>query len=138
MIIDAKEMIIGRIATKIAKAALNGEKVDVINCEEAVMTGNKAEILARYKQRRNLGTHSTGPFYHREPDRFVRRIIRGMLPYKSPRGSEAYKKIMCHIGVPEEFEGKEAVRFEEAHLSKLPTNKYVIVKDICKFMGAKI
>ena len=138
MIIDANELILGRIATKAAKAALLGEKVDIVNCANAVITGNKAQILAKYKQSRNRGTHSTGPFIPRMPDRFVKRAIRGMLPYKQPKGRDAYKRIICHAGVPEEFQGQKMESFKEAHIAKLPSNKFVAVKVICKFMGAKI
>jgi len=138
MIIDAKDMIVGRIATKAAKAALLGEKIDIVNCESAVITGNKYEILARYKQKRKRGTHSTGPFIHRLPDRFVRRIIRGMLPYKQEKGKNAFKRIMCHIGIPDEFKDQKMESFADANVSKLPSKKYVCVKVICKFMGAKI
>ena len=138
MIIDANEMILGRIATKAAKAALLGEKVDIVNCENCVITGNKAQVLARYKQRRNLGTHSTGPFYPRMPDRFVKRALRGMLPYKQPKGRDAFKRIICHIGIPDEFKDKKMESFKDAHISKLPSNKFVPVKVICKFIGAKI
>lgn len=138
MIIDANDMIVGRIATIAAKSALMGQKVDIVNCEMAVMTGNKDDILARYKAKRVRGTHSTGPFIHRNPDRFVRRIIRGMLPYKQERGKTAFMKIMCHIGVPADLEKETKTKIDSAHISKLPTEKYVYVKDICKFMGAKI
>ncbi len=138
MIIDANEMILGRIATKAAKAALLGEKVDIVNCEKSVITGNKAQILARYKQRRDRGTHSTGPFFPRMPDRFVKRVVRGMLPYKQSKGRDALKRVTCHIGVPEEFNDQKMESFKEAHISKLPSNKFVFVKVICKFIGAKI
>lgn len=140
MIIDAKDMIVGRIATKAAKAALLGNKVDIVNCEDAVITGNKYEILASYKQKRERGTHSTGPFIHRMPDRLVKRIIRGMLPYKQEKGKNAFKRIMCHIGVPDAFK-EQNIKFEsfdDANISKLPSNKYLRIKNICKFMGAKI
>lgn len=138
MIIDANDMIVGRIATKAAKSALLGEKVEIINCENAVITGNKDETLNRYKKKRAMGTHSTGPFIHRMPDRFVKRIIRGMLPYKQQKGREAFKRIRCHIGIPDEFKEKEAVRYKELSIAKLPTNNYIRIKTICRFMGAKI
>ena len=106
----------------------------VINCEKAIVSGTKQEVLARFKQKYARGTPSTGPFIHRHPDRLVRRTIRGMLPYKIPRGAAAYKNIMCYVGEPENFAGKEMVKVE-ATKEKLPNTKYVTVLDISKNLG---
>lgn len=137
IIIDADKMILGRISTKIAKLALLGETVRVINCEKAVISGNRKSILANYKVRNERGIHTKGPFLPRMPDRFVRRVIRGMLPYKISRGAEAYKRILCFSGIPEEFAKEKIIKFEEYNSSKLPFLKSVSVKEICKFLGAK-
>ena len=102
------------------------------------MTGNRDEILARYKQKRDRGTHSTGPFIHRMPDAIVKRIVRGMLPYKQEKGKNAFKRIKCHISIPDEFKDQKMESFKDAHTSKLPTDKFIKIKDISKFMGAKI
>lgn len=138
MIIDAKNLIVGRIATVAAKKALLGEEVTVVNCQDAIMTGKKEAIFARYMLRRNRGLHTKGPFYHRQADRFVRRIIRGMLPYKQEKGKEAFKRIMCYVGVPAVFEGKEIVSITEADISHVPSLKYVTVKEICQHLGGKL
>ncbi len=138
MIIDATDLIMGRIATKAAKSALMGEKVDIVNCESAVISGGKENILAKYKRFRDMGNPKFGPYMPRMPDRFLRRAIKRMLPYKQPKGKEAFKRIMCYIGVPDEFKDKKLDTVKEANMSKLPNVKYVTLKDVCKFMGAKI
>ena len=51
MIIDAKDAILGRLSSYIAKQILLGNKVDVINCEEAVISGRKHSILEEYIRR---------------------------------------------------------------------------------------
>ncbi|MEA3430038.1 MAG: 50S ribosomal protein L13 [Nanoarchaeota archaeon] len=137
MIIDATDLIVGRLATKAAKAALLGEKVDVINCESAILSGTRQSVLAKYRRKRELGIPLKGPYFPRLPDRFVRRIIRGMLPYKRARGSEAFKRVMCHVGVPVQFRDKKTETFKDANVGKLPTLKYVKVLEICKYLGAK-
>lgn len=131
MIIDTKDMIVGRIATVAAKKALLGEKVDIVNCKNAIMTGKKKFLLNEFKRRRDMGTYK-GPFLPRLPDRFVRRIIRGMLPYKQDKGKNAYKRIMCHVGMPKEFEGKEICKIENADISKVKNQNYLTVGEICK------
>ena len=45
MIIDASNLILGRLATFVAKQALLGEQVFIANCEKSVISGDKANIL---------------------------------------------------------------------------------------------
>ncbi len=138
MIIDATNTILGRLATVAAKQALLGEDVVIINAEKAIVSGKKDEVLARFRQKYARGTPSTGPFVHRGADRLVRRTIRGMLPYKIPRGEAAYKRVMCYAGVPEQFKDQEAQVLEKASADKLPNTKYVTVEQISKNLGGKI
>lgn len=138
MIIDANNMIVGRMASFAAKKALLGEKVDIINCEKAIITGNRDDVLHKYWYRaRDMGGPRKGPFIIRLPDRFVRRIVKGMLPMNKPRGREALKKVKGYIGVPEEFKDKPTVKVPGADVSKLNMLKRVNVGDICKHMGGK-
>ena len=136
-IINAENLILGRMAAFVAKKAILGETVEVINCEKAVMTGNKKEIFARYKTKREIGQVYHGPYILRNPDRFVKRAIRGMLPYKQPKGKAAFERITCHKGVPEELKDKESQTIEKADIAKTASFKYITVADICKSMGAK-
>jgi large subunit ribosomal protein L13 len=138
MIIDATNMIIGRIATVAAKKALLGENIDIVNCEKAVITGKKAFLVADTKRRVDMGIHSKGPFFSRMPDKFVKRIIRGMLPYKQEKGRNAYKRIMCYIGVPHELTNQKFEQIQEANVSKTMDLDYLTVGEICKKLGAKI
>ena len=112
MIIDADNLILGRMATFVAKKALLGEKIDIINCEKAVMTGNKKTILSKFRWKREIGRPTKGPFIHRRADMIVRRSLRGMLPYKQEKGKTAFERIMCHVGVPEECKDKETQKIE--------------------------
>ncbi len=137
MLIDAKNMIVGRLGTIVAKKALLGEKIDIINAESAVISGKKSEILAKLKQKVDRGNWSKGPHYIRSPDRLLKRMIRNMMPYKKPRGLSAYKKIMCWQGVPEKFKEQKAVVLKEADASKLSIN-CVTVKEISKFLGGNV
>src|SRR4030043_261685 len=106
MIVDAEDQILGRLANFAAKKALLGESIDIINCEKAVITGDRHYIIRKYNIRRARGQPTKGPFFSRRPDLFVRRAVRGMLPYKKERGKIAYLRIKCHIGAPEKLTGK--------------------------------
>ncbi len=138
MIIDATDLIVGRIGSFVAKKALLGEKIDIVNCEKAAISGSKEDILAKFSQKRNRKTIRKGPFISRMPDRFVRRIIRGMLPYKKEKGEKAFDRIMCYMGVPRDFEGKKFETLDSANVSKRQTVKFMSVSEICKSLGAKL
>lgn len=130
-VIDAQDARLGRMATHAAKAALEGKTVVIVNCEEAVITGTKQDIMSSYIQKREMGRPTKGPFWPRNPDRFVRRIVRGMLPYKTPRGRDAYERVMCYSGVPAEFAGK-GVQLENGQAMKR-----MKVKDLCNLLGGR-
>lgn len=127
-------MVVGRIGTKISKSLLYGEEVVLINCEKAVFTGSKSNVLAKYKTNRERGVPLKGPYFPRRPDMFVRRVLRGMLPYKTLRGKEAFKRLKCYIGSPEEFKDKELTSFDEFHKDQKLT-RTVSVLEICRHLG---
>lgn len=135
-IIDATDLIVGRMATNVAKRALLGEKIIIVNCEKAVMSGRKKEIQERYQNKNSMGTPK-GPFLLKSPDKIVRRIIRGMIPYRKERGEKAFKNIKCYKGAPKEFEGKKLETIKQASVEKLPNMKYITIGQISKIFGVK-
>jgi len=137
MIFDATNMILGRLATQVAKSALEGNDVVVINAEKAILSGDPKGIYDRHAWLKRKVTHRhTGPYYSTRPDLFVKRTVRGMLPYKKARGSEALRRVMVYLGTPDEYKDKEMVRAEK-DLSKLGTLKFTSVGEICSRMGWK-
>ena len=47
-IIDGQETILGRLASNVAKMALQGEEVAVVNCEKVIITGTRKNIEAEF------------------------------------------------------------------------------------------
>lgn len=137
MIIDAENLILGRLGTYAAKKALMGEKIDIVNCEKAVIVGKREDILKKYKARRDRRTPFKGPYFPKMPDRFVRRSIRGMLPWGKSRGRAAFKSIMCWIGVPEQFKKEKIEKLEKISVLNTRNIKFLEVGEICKWMGGK-
>ncbi len=135
-IIDASGMVLGRMATKAAKLTLQGEQVAVINCEKAVLSGDPKKVLEKFRERRKRGGPFHGPFYPKQPERIVRRAIRGMLPYHQERGRLAYKRVRCYFGAPGELEG-ETVEIQGASQDKLMKVKTVTLGRISDLIGAK-
>lgn len=137
IVVDAKDMILGRMATKIAKMALLGEEIVVVNCEKAYISGSPVDVKKKYDQRRARGVPLKGPYVSRSPDRIVRRAIRGMLPHRQEKGREAYERVMTYIGVPAKYKDVKAVSFSDVAISKLPTLKMVSVKEVSRHIGSK-
>jgi large subunit ribosomal protein L13 len=138
MIVDATNLIAGRLGSLVAKKALLGEKIDIVNAEKAVISGKKQEVFEIYKRKVSMGTWAKGPHYIRSPERLLKRIIRDMLPYKKARGIAAYKNVMCWEGIPDQFKGKELVSFKEADVSRLSIANYISIRDISKHIGGRV
>jgi len=141
--IDASDHVLGRLASKVAKLALLGYEVHVVNAEKTVITGKKDFVLSYWKHKiLERGDWYKGPFYPKRPDRIVKRVVRGMLP-KNWRGRIALKRVKAYIGVPDELKDKNFEKFEDALIhEKLKRAKrkiwYVYLKDIAEYVGAKI
>lgn len=133
-IIDADGLILGRLSTHVAKRLLKDEEVAVVNSEKALITGKKDSIKRNYTQKREVGTYRKGPFFHRMPDKIVKRTIRGMLPYQTPHGRSAFKRLKCYIGIPKEFEGK---KFEVVEKVKNKSVRCMTIEELSKFLGAQ-
>lgn len=121
-IVDASNLILGRMASYVAKRALDGRRVVILNAERAVISGTKARVVARAKQKlktRTLGSLEKSPTHPRKPDTYVRRVIRGMLPWKKTSGKQAFRRVRVYVGTPSEFQDKPIARIAGADASKL-------------------
>ncbi len=137
-IYNGEGMVLGRLAGYVAKDALLGEEVAVVNCDKVMVSGKKIVVLAEKKKRWNRrGYPLKSQKRPRLSDRFVRRAIRGMLPWRINRGREAYRKVLCYIGVPRELQGQQMIEIKTASAAKLPTLHYITVQEICQGLGGK-
>ena len=138
MIVNAKGLILGRLASKISEKLLNGEKVDVVNAEEVLITGTKKFILSRYKKKIDASVKSNphyGPKHPKRPDALFKKAVTGMLPKKTKRGKDAAKRLKVYIGETKEFNKEEFVVIKEA-VSQTNENT-VPLGEISKLLGAK-
>ena len=134
LVVDARDCILGRVASQVAERALNGERVAIVNAERAVVTGRKEAVLETFSDRRDLGS-DRGPYYPKRPDRIVKRSIRGMLPYKTTRGQEAFERVRVYIGSPFE-ESADATVLDGTSLDRLSNIKFVQLDEISEHLGA--
>lgn len=135
-VIDATNLILGRLASHVAKLALMGEEVVIINCEKAIVSGDRLSLFKHYLHKRQRGSVTKGPYFPKQPDRLVRRTIRGMLPRETARGREAFKRVMCYLGVPIQLADQRIESVSGAEASKLSTAKYITVKQLSDRLGA--
>jgi len=137
IVLDAKNQILGRLASFAAKHAINGDMVIVLNAEKAVISGRRSNIVEEAKRRlrtRTLGTQTNAPVHQRRPDLYMRRVVRGMLPWKKAKGRAAFHRVRVFVGVPEEFSGKTSIKVPGADASKL-ISPYVTLEDLATEIG---
>mgnify|MGYP001626436071 CR=1 FL=1 len=124
-VIDCDSKILGRIASKVAKLLLNGNNVVLVNAEKAVISGHESDIIEKYKHRieiKDKANPEHSPYVSRRPDLFVKRVVRGMLPYKKAKGISAYKRLKVFIGIPDAY---KSAKFYDAGIK---TKKEVVEK----------
>ncbi|MCJ7718475.1 50S ribosomal protein L13 [Candidatus Bathyarchaeota archaeon] len=133
-IIDADGLILGRMATSVAKRILNGEEIVIINAEKAILSGKKRSKLKDAIEFLSVGQHQRGPFHYRRPDKIVRKSVRGMLPFKQPKGKQAYKRLKVYMGVPTNLKDQKMETLPNAQAKKL-TCPYFTVGEFSKEIG---
>ena len=138
VVVDARDCILGRVASEVAQKALAGETVAVVNAERAVITGNEEATMETYHTRANLGSDS-GPYYPKRPDRIFKRAIRGMLPYKTEEGQEALSNVRVYVGNPyERDDDVESVVLDDTSLDRLSNIKFTTLGKISESLGANV
>lgn len=122
IVIDAKNAVVGRVASHAAKQALLGKKVAIVNCNDALISGRRGMVIEHYSHMRSRGKGAQkGPIVPRVAERLMKRTIRGMLAYTQKRGEEALDRVRCYNEVPKEFEAAKKISL--AKEMKIKTTK---------------
>jgi len=147
LVFDAEGCVMGRLAAFVAKQTLCGKKVIIFNAEKALVSGKPEAIREDVKDKFDAKSKANplrwGPHRSRSADRFVRRVVRGMLPWHKAKGKAAYKKVMVYIGKPQrEIMKREHIDISKAQLAdtkgfKAQFNYYTTVADICGYLGGR-
>ena len=135
--IDATNQIAGRLSSKIAKLVLSGKKVVVVNAENALISGSRTSVINQWKERLELSSRVNpiyGPIHPRRPDNILRRMVRGMVPRKKPKGATAMKRLRIYVGVPSGVDPSKITKFEDATATR-PIPVYVTMGDLSKSLG---
>ena len=135
VVVDARDCILGRVASNVAEMALDGRRVAVVNAEDAVVTGGEEDVVGTFRKRTELGSDK-GPAYPTRPDGILKRSVRGMVPYKRERGREAFENVRVYVGDP--FEDRDAEVLEETSLDRLSNIRFVHLGEVSEQIGANV
>ncbi len=112
VVIDAREMVLGRLSTQVASLLRgkhkpnftphvdNGDNVIIVNADSVKLTGRKAELKKYF---RYTGWPGGGRFQTYDslrasrPELIVERAVKGMLP-KNRLGRKMFKKLHVYAG----------------------------------------
>jgi large subunit ribosomal protein L13 len=133
-----QDNVAGRLASKVAKAIINGERVTVINSQDLVMVGNKKSILEKFTTRVDGAVKSNphyGPKYDRIPSKIFRRMVRNMLPTKKRAKERIIKQLRVFNTTAKGIDSKEAIIFEEIKFNH--RNNYIKLKDVALLLGGR-
>ena len=134
LVVDARDCILGRVASQVAQKAMDGQRVAVVNAEDAVITGSEDDVISKFRKRVDLGSDS-GPYYPKRPDMIFKRSIRGMVPYKKDRGREAFENVRVYVGNP--FD-EDAEVLDDTSLDRLSNIRFVQLGEVSEQLGANV
>ncbi len=134
VVVDARDCILGRVASEVATRAIAGDRVAVVNAERAVITGNEESTMSVYRKRAEIGSDS-GPYYPKRPDGIMKRAVRGMVPYKTDRGREAFENVRVYVGNPFDAEGTVV---EGTSLDRLSNINFTSLGEVSEQLGANV
>ena len=114
LLIDAKDQILGRLSTQIAKILRGkhkpsytphmdcGDNIVVINAEKVKLTGRKLQQKVYYRHTGFPGgikERTAGDILHsRYPERVVKLAVKRMLPKESPLARKQFKNLYVYSG----------------------------------------
>ncbi|VAW19986.1 LSU ribosomal protein L13p (L13Ae) [hydrothermal vent metagenome] len=120
VVVDATDMILGRLASKVAKMIRGKHKVDftphvdcgdnviVINAEKVKLTGNKFSDKVYIRHTGYPGgqrSQTANDILTKYPERLVEKAVKGMLP-KNRLGRSIYKNLFVVVGPEHKHEAQ--------------------------------
>jgi large subunit ribosomal protein L13 len=129
-VIDASELVLGRLATRVAHVLRGkhkpqfaphmdvGDYVIVVNAADVRLTGSKGEQKLAYRHSGYPGGLKAVPFTRllaERPEKLVERAVKGMLP-RNTVGRQQLTKLKVYAGPDHPHEAQQPVPFP-AHLA---------------------
>lgn len=117
IVVDGRGHLVGRLASKIAKELLRGQRVVVVRCEQLEISGSLYRNKLNFKEflRKAINTNPRrGHKHFRAPARMFWRTIRGMMPHKTAKGAAALQRLKVFEGIPFPYDQKKRMVVPEA------------------------
>jgi len=142
-VVDAKGMRLGRMSSEIAKVLLGkhkptytpgadtGDYVIVVNCEQVIVTGKKADEKLYRRHSGRPGGMTTEVFkdlQKRIPERIVEKAVKGMLP-KNSYGRELFRHLKVYKGTEHPHESQQPEPLEFSGLTVAPDSQLLTFDD---------
>lgn len=142
IVIDCKGHLLGRLASVVAKELLNGQRIVLVRTERINISGSlfRNKMLTEHKHRKRMATNpKRGPVHYKTPSRMLWKMIRGMTPHMTPRGSNAMDKLSVFEGCPHPYDKvKKQVIPSAIRVTRLkPGRKYCTLGDLAASVGWK-
>ena len=140
VVIDGRGHLVGRLASKVAKELLNGQRIVVVRCELLMKSGslfrNKLKFHEFLNKTRNTNPRK-GHIHFRTPSRMFWRTVRGMLPHKTPKGSAALGRLKVFDGIPFPYDQKRRMVVPDAlKVLRLKSfRKFCVLGDLAQKVG---
>ena len=125
-VIDATDVVLGRLATKVAtvlkgkhKATFTphvdcGDYVIVVNANKVKLTGNKLNDKKYYNHSGYVGglrERNAEAMIEKYPEEMIERAVKGMLP-KGRVGAQMYKKLFVYAGPEHKQEAQKPIELK--------------------------
>ena len=140
IVVDGRGHLIGRLASKVAKELLNGQRVTVVRCELLMRSGSLFRNKLKWHEflNKRINTNPRRGFHHfKTPSRMFWKTVRGMLPHKTPKGSAALARLKVFEGIPYPYDHKKRMVVPEAlKIVRIKDNrKFCILGDLAQLAG---
>jgi large subunit ribosomal protein L13 len=139
VIVDATDCVAGRMCSRVSKLLLKGNRVSIVNSENAMLSGDKYKTIDLYKEFLEINSVTNpvhGPFHPRRPDTILTKMVRGMIPKTKTSGVEAFKRLRVYIGTPHGLSKSKTESFEDTKITRSPS-RYISVGEVAKQIGWK-
>ena len=140
IVIDGRGHLVGRLASKVAKEILSGQRVVIVRCELLLRSGSLFRNKLKFQEFLNLGMNTNprrGQFHFRTPARIFWRTVRGMLPHKTPKAAAALGRLKVFEGIPYPYDQKRRLVVPDALkvLRLKPHRKFHVLGDLAAKIG---
>ena len=143
IVVDGKDLLVGRAASVIAKQLLLGKKISLVRAEGMNIAGteirNKIKYL-NFLRKKHTTNPKKGPFHLRSPADVFTRVVRGMLPFYTKRGKSALRRLKVYEGMPSNVTRKAAVPTipkAERRTRLAKERRFTVLGNMCEHIGWK-